>query len=540
PAHRNTFLREVFARDSQRALGQPYTRSRYYHLYLNGHYWGLYMSQERAGADYAETYFGGDSDDYDTIKVEAGPYSVYATNGTIDAHYELHERVKGEITDADYFDLQGKNALGEDEPERVRHIDVENLIDYMMVIFYVGSFDAPLAGTDRANNFYAVRNRETRDAWRFFSHDTEHSMMSLSENRMGPYPAGRLRQYFNPQFLHQQLMQSDAYRLAFADQVQREFFHDGVFTVDAAKERWMARQEEIQLAIIAESARWGDQHRTAPYTKVDWLEETAWVVDRFLETRTETVFKQMERVGLTGDLQVPVFRPDGGLIDDPESFHFRISAGTLFKPQPGEIRYTLDGSDPMLEDGSVSPTALLYDGSGPGVPLKNTAQVRVRLVHEGAWSPLNEVTFIGNGVLATAENLVLSEIMYHPSAPDAGSAFTESDFEFLEFWNPTDAAVDLTGAWFEKGLEFTFANVQLAPDERAVIVRNEGAFAERYGSEIRILGTYGGSGEEEAGSRLSNGGERLLLRNIMGEEIFDFRYNDRNGWPAEAVTAKST
>jgi len=32
---KNTMLREVFSRDVQGAMGQPYTRSRYYHLYLN-------------------------------------------------------------------------------------------------------------------------------------------------------------------------------------------------------------------------------------------------------------------------------------------------------------------------------------------------------------------------------------------------------------------------------------------------------------------------------------------------------------------------
>ncbi|MCP4454165.1 MAG: hypothetical protein GY809_22110, partial [Planctomycetes bacterium] len=37
---RNTMVREVFSRDAQHDMGHPYTRSRYYHLYLNGHYWG--------------------------------------------------------------------------------------------------------------------------------------------------------------------------------------------------------------------------------------------------------------------------------------------------------------------------------------------------------------------------------------------------------------------------------------------------------------------------------------------------------------------
>jgi hypothetical protein len=56
----NIMNRDVFSRDLQRELGRPYTRSRYYHLYINGVYWGLFQSQERSEAKYAATYFGGD------------------------------------------------------------------------------------------------------------------------------------------------------------------------------------------------------------------------------------------------------------------------------------------------------------------------------------------------------------------------------------------------------------------------------------------------------------------------------------------------
>ena len=62
-------VREVFSRDTQRDMNQPYTRSRYYHLYLNGMYWGLFQSQERSEARYAESYFGGSEEEYDVVKV---------------------------------------------------------------------------------------------------------------------------------------------------------------------------------------------------------------------------------------------------------------------------------------------------------------------------------------------------------------------------------------------------------------------------------------------------------------------------------------
>ena len=39
-ATHSTWLYDVFTRDTHRDMGQPYTRSRYYHLYINGQYWG--------------------------------------------------------------------------------------------------------------------------------------------------------------------------------------------------------------------------------------------------------------------------------------------------------------------------------------------------------------------------------------------------------------------------------------------------------------------------------------------------------------------
>jgi len=54
------FVHDLFARDIQGDMQQPYTRSVYYHLFVNGMYWGLYETQERPEASYAETYFGGD------------------------------------------------------------------------------------------------------------------------------------------------------------------------------------------------------------------------------------------------------------------------------------------------------------------------------------------------------------------------------------------------------------------------------------------------------------------------------------------------
>jgi Lamin Tail Domain/Chitobiase/beta-hexosaminidase C-terminal domain/CotH kinase protein len=114
----NSFIQDVFARKSQGDMGQPYTRSRWYHLYLNGQYWGIFQTQERAEAEFAASYFGGIASNYDVIKPEAGPYTIYATDGDLNAYQRLWDAAKNQdlSSNANYFRLQGKNALGVDDP----------------------------------------------------------------------------------------------------------------------------------------------------------------------------------------------------------------------------------------------------------------------------------------------------------------------------------------------------------------------------------------------------------------------------------------
>ncbi|NJK84826.1 MAG: hypothetical protein HC906_01450 [Bacteroidales bacterium] len=156
---RNTGVREVFSRDTQRDMGKPYTRSRYYHLYLNGMYWGIYQTQERAEARYAESYFGDDADDYDVVKVstENWNYTIEATDGYLDAWEDLYELCDQDFADnKNYYKLIGKDANGNNDPNGRIIVDIDNLIDYMLSIFYTGNFDAPTSsfGNNKsANNF---------------------------------------------------------------------------------------------------------------------------------------------------------------------------------------------------------------------------------------------------------------------------------------------------------------------------------------------------------------------------------------------------
>ena len=345
---RNTFIRDVYARDLSREMGQPYTRSRYYHLYLNGQYWGLYQSQERSEASYAESYFGGDTEDYDVIKTES--YRTAHTDGSMNVWNALWYLCEdGFESDTKYYAVQGKKPDGTDDPNIPVHVDVENLIDYMLDIFFTGNRDAPVTlGGDRSNNFFAIRSRrpEVRQGWKFFVYDSEHSMLSTSDDRTAPVAAGQTISHFNPQWLHQKLMAHPEYRMQFADRAHRCFFNGGIMTPENAAALCMARAKQIDLAIIAESARWGDHRSDSgrtnnPYTKADWWAEVnGYLINSFFPVRSQIVLGQLRNRGLYPNVVAPSFNKHGGHV--ARGFQLSMTAPS------GTIYYTLDRSDPRL------------------------------------------------------------------------------------------------------------------------------------------------------------------------------------------------
>ena len=360
PGNKNTFLREVFCRDLQRETGQPYTRSRFYHLYLNSQYWGLYQSQERSEASYAESYFGGDSEDYDVIK--ADNYQTSYTDGSTDQWNHLWDLCQqGFASDEQYYGVQGKRLDGTDDPALPVHVDLANLIDYMLGIFFTGNDDAPVTlGGSQANNFFAVRNRRTeaRDGWKFFAYDCEHSLgvlRGLNDDRTAPVSAGQSRAHFNPQWLHQKLMVHPEYRMQFADHAHRHFFNDGVMTPENAVAQCLSRAEEINLAIIAESARWGDQRpdRTNnPYTQADWWAEVnGYLLETYFPARTQIVLNQLRNRGLYSSVDAPVFYAKGS----PLHGGYIATSDSVTMAGGGTIWYTVDGSDPRVPGTTPEP-----------------------------------------------------------------------------------------------------------------------------------------------------------------------------------------
>jgi hypothetical protein len=508
PGTRNTMLRDIFSRDLQGATGQPYTRSRYYFLYINGQLWGIYQTQERSEARFAASYFGGSPEDYDVAKVDAGvtsAYTIEVTDGTLDAYQRLWQAAaKGFATDSAYYRVQGLNPDGTRNPAYERLLDVDNLIDYMILTFYVGDIDGPISSflQNRVpNNFYALYNRTNPDGFKFFRHDCEHTMLDLNTDRTASYPAGQQVQHFNPQWLHQQLAANPEYRMHFTDHVYKHFFNDGVMTPAAAARLLQARKDSIDPAVIVESARWGDTKVDQPKTKDDWLREVRYLFDQYLPKRTDLVLTQFKSRYWYSPIDAPTFNQHGGTA----ASGFALTTTAPF----GDIWYTLDGSDPRLPRNLIN-TAHATKYTGP-VVLTRSVQVRARAFY-GMWSAVHDAVF---AVGPVAESLRVSELMYHPA--DNGNP-DDPNTEYLELTNIGTETIDLNLVRFSDGIDFTFPSTKLAPGGCCLVVKDIAAFEARYGSGLPVAGQYTGS--------LANDGETITLLDAAGRTIQSFSYDD--------------
>lgn len=540
---RATMVREVFSRDTQRDMGQPYTRSRYYHLYLNGMYWGLYQSQERAEARYASDYFGGNKEDYDVIKVEPNltswSYKIEVTDGNFDTWSKIYNMSKNGFANNDsYFKLLGLNKNGDPEQGGTVLVDIENLIDYMILIFYTGNFDSPASSflNYDPNNFFIINNHDDKSkGFQFFSHDAEHSLMSkavspgigIKENRVQPAGMAVNNFYkFHPQWLHHRLMENAEYRSRFTDRVAFHFFDNGALTENNNRDRFNKRISEIDMAVIGESARWsaygGNQNIKTKDN--DWLPELNNVRADFFPYRTPIVLGQMMDAGIWTGIQAPQIYESGLLLE--EKIYPLLGAKHIRLSNPnsnGAIYYTLNGKDPRTIGGKVEHTALMND-EDITLHLEGSMMVMARVYMNGNWSPVIKKTFISN--TDDLSTFKVTELHYHPKDSINGTdTVSGKSYEFIEFKNTGKAALNLSGVVIDSAIYYMFPeNTILSPDEYYVVATKPKYFYERYGM------TPSGNCEKF----FSNSGEFVWIADRNNEGLLSFTYFDEFPWPESA------
>ena len=519
-SRRNTFLRDIFCRDLQGKSGHHFTKSHYYHIYMNGMYWGLFMTQERAEARFGASYLGGKPEDYDVIKAMGWMKPTEVTDGTLDLYRELFERTLDWSGDnKDYFALLGLEPDGSVDPNGKTLVDVDNLIDYMLGIFYTGSNDEAAAWGGRStNNFFCMIDHDNPTGFKFFRHDAEHSMDVGWEDRTAPANDKKFRelQWFNGQTLHERLLKNEEYRMRFVDHVYRHFYNGGSMTPENSIELMSKRFDELQAAIPAEAARWGNTTSQSPEM---WQRNVDYLLMRWLPTRRDKVAQQLRNRGLYPDLAPPVVKSNGSIITQRK---WKAATGTVItlensENERGTIFYTTDGTDPRAIGGDVSGGA--RDGGGETTVVMSGTVLKARVKDGNRWSPLREVLYIQN---IGKFSVKISEIHYHTYGNDFGPDTTDaSEYEFLEIKNCSNKTVHLTGAAFTKGILYAFPdNAAIQPGRHIVLSANPKAFKERYG--FQPFGKYF--------RRLDNSGETVVLRDALGDVVDAVTYDDKDPW----------
>ncbi len=263
---RAQYVRDQYVSDLQNEVGSLAPHGRFFHLYLNGLYWGVYDVHERPDHSFAAHHLGGDKLEYDVVKHVGS--NVVEGNG--DAWNQMISIARaGLADDARYQEIQ-------------QYLDVDDLIDYMVINFYVGNDDWP------HQNWYATRRRVAGAGYRFHSWDAEHVLKDAALDQTGVADAD------SPAELFQALRAHPEFRARLSARVGELFGPSGALAGSRPAALYQRRTDEIDAAMLLESARWGDNRRPdQPYTRDDWAVERDWLLDQYFPQRSAVVEAQL-------------------------------------------------------------------------------------------------------------------------------------------------------------------------------------------------------------------------------------------------------
>ena len=324
---RGSMIRDQWMRESMLDMGNPAAGHGFMvHVFVNGLYWGVHNLCERPEASHYAAYNGGDDSLLD------------ARNGSsiVDGSATAWNTIPSVVSSGNWDRIQ-------------QVIDIDHYIDYQIINRYGGNSDLKAGGNWRAagGGPFTTGRPEQMAPWQLYSWDGERSLESPSLNNFPRDPMG----------VRSQLEALSEYRIRFADRLKKHFGSGGALTAEATAARWMKFADNLDRAIIAESARWGD-HRGRLYTRDNqWLTEQNRLINSYFPARSNIV--QANYGSLVPSVNAPDF-----LVSDSFQSEGIIPVGGSLKitSTTGTIYYTTDGDDPRLPGGGINPDSTSIGG----------------------------------------------------------------------------------------------------------------------------------------------------------------------------------
>ena len=480
---RGFYMAGRFVEDSMLDMGSINPHGRYVHVYLNGVYWGQYHLRERLVDHFLADYLGGKPEEYVSVR---GNDNI--GNNFVLGTPEPPARFAWETLRANRNNYQVAKA----------YLDARHYIDFMILWFY-GNCES---------EFRSAGPVAAGSGFKFWIADADGFLRTSANGLNGPGTTA-------PGFLFEGLTdEADPdFMTLLADRIYKHLHHDGALTPAQNAKRLAERMVEVQNSLIAECARWGYR------TPANWESAEDNIQNNLFPNRSAELFTLLRNRGLYPAFDPPAFDQYGGIVTN--GFQPSVTS------PDGTIYYTLDGTDPRLPGGAVSPAALVWTPGAVTVTADTTFLARVRTAG-GEWSACANPTFLAaDRRPPMAGELLITEVHYNPDGSD--------EYEFIEFWNPGTNLLDLGGVRIDGGVGFTFPPFfSLPPGGFAVVVENTDLFAERYQddaspwywADIEVAGQWSGG--------LSNGGEALSLLASNGVELLQISYKTGGDWPERA------
>ncbi|MES2708277.1 MAG: Ig-like domain-containing protein [Verrucomicrobiota bacterium] len=217
-------------------------------------------------------------------------------------------------------------------------------------------------------------------------------------------------------------------------------------------------------------------------------------------------------------------------VNDPpaalaDTYGVRVDTALQVNAANGVLRNDSDAEKAILSATLVTPPAdgalvLNSDGSFTYTPAAGFSGARTFTYRAGDGAALSAVTTVTLNVSSFLNTVAISEIMYNPPGVNGVRE------EFVEIYNYGDAAVDLTGWEFTKGVNYLFpSGVLLTGRAYLVIPADRTAFSAKYPAVANVLPAGWG-----AGSSLGNGSELIRLLNSNGDVADEVEYADEGDW----------
>ncbi|MDB4788770.1 lamin tail domain-containing protein [Akkermansiaceae bacterium] len=320
---RGSMIRDQWMRESLRDMGNQDAGAGFLaHLFVNGLYWGLHNVAERQDNAHYANYDGGDSDLID------------ARNGGtfVEGNSTAWNAMRSVVNTRNWKNIQ-------------QVLDVDNYIDFQIIQIFGGNQDLKFDGNWRAAGGGPYSTPTEMRPWKLYSWDGERVLENPSSNS-NPRDIVRIQS---------SLQAIPEYRQRFADRAHMHLTGDGALTPEKTRARWEKYAATIDKAVIAEAARWGDHRRSTAYDRDEWLTEQNRLYNSYFPVRTNNVIRQLKNSNLYPTLESPNFAING------QTSRGGFSGGNnqlTLNGETGTIYYTLDGTDPLRSDGTISPKAI--------------------------------------------------------------------------------------------------------------------------------------------------------------------------------------